>query len=433
MMSRLALAGVFGILSVTVSFAQETDSKPLPSPLTLEYALTLADQAHPDLELAHARLKLSEANEATTKAETGLDITTEIRPQYVQPANPIFGPQTSDNQAHLYLTKRLYDFGATSTRREAAKLTVDSSKYAYLDARQKRRLEIMRRFFDVLLADMRYMVDNEAMAHTFVKYDRVRERHRLGRISDVDLAASETSYREQLVRRTRAQIDQRATRQQLAIVLNRPGQLSATLTQPAIKGNDRKIPEFDELLKRVQAANPTAQGLRKEVEAAELAMKVARKKRGPTIDAELQGSYFERNIGSRDNWRAGINLRVPLYQGGKVDAEIAQMDAHLHNKRAELKKTEYDLRQHLLTLLQKLELLTVERETARIRSDYRDLYLDRSRALYEMEAQVSLGDAMTKLTEAQWRAARVEFELAMTWAQIDALGGLLVTNNSAKQ
>ncbi len=55
--------------------------------------------------------------------------------------------------------------------------------------------------------------------------------------------------------------------------------------------------------------------------------------------------------------------------------------------------------------------------------DYRDLYLDRSRALYELEVTSDLGDAMVKLSDAQLFKAQTVFELAINRAKLDALVG----------
>ena len=430
MQFRFVTGVVCGALYIASVYAETetpaTTPPPLPSPLTLTQALAHADDVHPDIELAKARMDLSQAQADATRASTGLEIKGQILPQYVERANPLLDFVNTDHQAHLIITKRLYDFGASAAQRDAADSLLASSSLDYLDVRQKRRLEIMRRFFDVLLADLRYMVDNEAMAHAYVNYDRIRERHQLGQISEVDLAAAETRYREFLVSRNKSQIEQRASRQRLANALNRPGELSDKLERPPLNGNEREIPDFDEMLTAVLQSNPNVQRLRQEVAAAEAALVAEKKQSGPTLDAEFQTSYYERVDGSRDKVRAALNLRIPIYQGGRDDADVAKVQALLLGKQAELKKAEFDLRQQLLDLVQKLELLKVEQQTARTRSDYRDLYLDRSRALYEMEAEVTLGDAMTKMTEAQWRAAQVEFDLAIAWAQLDAMRGTLI-------
>ncbi len=77
--------------------------------------------------------------------------------------------------------------------------------------------------------------------------------------------------------------------------------------------------------------------------------------------------------------------------------------------------------------MQEAETDKIERKAAEIKISYRDLYLDRSRALYELEVRTDLGDAMTQMTEAQWEATRAKYRLALTWAKIDALTGHLIT------
>jgi len=421
----LLLGLVFGSVH-----AADKPGAELPNPLSLEAALVIADANHPDIALAQAKLAAARANAKATRSQTGIDITSEIRPQYIDPALPGAGPNTTDSQAHLYVTKRLFDFGHSRAQRRASDKKLEGQKLALLSARQQHHIEVRRRYFDVLLADMRYQVDNEVMTHAYIKYDRLRQRHKQGRISDVALAASETHYQELLVHRTKSQIRQYTTRALLAMALNRPDSLPEDLSVPPLKGNDRKPPELEILLKAALKSNPGVQQLREEVAAAEQALKAAKGKGRPTLDAQLQVSAYERSIGARDNARASLNLRVPIYQGGRNQSAVAQANALLQQKRAQLNKVKFDLRQSALHLVQQLETLKISRQAARTRSDYRELYLDRSRALYEMEAQVSLGDAMIKMTEAQWQAAKVEFELALVWAQVGALEGTLLNKSS---
>lgn len=421
---------LFNLLLVPVQAADKSTTE-LPNPLSLEAALALADASHPNIELAQARLAAARANADATRAQTGIDITSEITPQYVDPARPGAGPNTTDSQAHLIVTKRLLDFGYSRAKRMASDKQVEGQQLALISVRQHHHIKVMRRYFNVLLADMRYQVDNETMAHAYVIYDRVRERHKQGRISNVDLAASKTRYEEFLVHRTTSQSRQYSTRALLAMALNRPDSLPEDLKVPRLKGNDRKPPDIEKLLKRALNSNPGVQWMTEEVSSAEQALKAAKGQGRPTLDVELEVSAYERNIGSRDNARASLNLRIPIYQGGRNQSAVALASAFLQQKRAQLKKAKFDLRRTALHLVQQLETLRISRQVARTRTDYRELYLDRSRALYEMEAQASMGDAMTRMTEAQWQAAKVEFDLALAWAQISALEGSLLNQNSA--
>jgi outer membrane protein TolC len=166
--------------------------------------------------------------------------------------------------------------------------------------------------------------------------------------------------------------------------------------------------------------------LRKELDAARAGLEAERARTRPTLNAEIEAAEYERALSGRNNFRAGLNLRVPLYQGGEVDAAVTRAAADLAAREARLRKAEHELQQAVLDAVQALETLKVRREAARQRLAFRDLYLDRARAIYEMEVQTSLGDAMTRLTEAQWLAAQADYQLALAWARIEALTGKLI-------
>ena len=58
--------------------------------------------------------------------------------------------------------------------------------------------------------------------------------------------------------------------------------------------------------------------------------------------------------------------------------------------------------------------------------NYRDLYLDRSRALYELEVRTDLGDAMSQISDVRLRRARIMFDWAMNEAKLRAMTGSLL-------
>jgi outer membrane protein TolC len=398
---------------------------PLPSPLTLEQVLAQADIPHPDLDQARARVDAARAGLTQAESTYGLRALVDITPQWVLPSLRINDDYVNDSRARFFVSKRLYDFGRTASLEGSARADIESREQLLFDARQRRRLELMSRFFEVLLADLRYAVDNEALAHFYTTFDKSRERHKLGQMSDVDLLEHETRYQESLIVRTRSQKRQAQSRQQLALALGRPDELPAELVLPAFSGNDREPPELKPVLDQVRERNPTLLAQRKELEAARLQADAERARRYPVLSAEGEVAAYERNFVSRDDVRATLNLRVPLWQGGEDRGAIQAALARQQETDARLRRTELDLHQIVLDLVQEIESLRIERNAARVRNAWRELYLDRSRALYELEVRTDLGDSMTRVTEAQWQAAQVEFRLAHAWARLEALTGRL--------
>ena len=300
------------------------------------------------------------------------------------------------------------------------------------EARQEVRLNVMRRFFDVLLADLRFARDNEAMAGAFIDADRARDRHELKRLSDVDLLEREAAYQEALQRRTESQAGQRAARSRLAIAMGRPDELAANLLSPPPPDMPNTLPEYDALLDQVLRQNPALHALRAQVESAEAALAAARRSYGPVLSGEVEAAVYNRNTGSTHPLGAALVLEVPLLNGGARDAEVAQARAALRQSRAELAAAEHGLRQQVLDLWLQLGNLRTRLAGLAVRGDYRELYLDRSRALYELEVKTDLGDAMTEISALRLDLAVAQFDWVMTQARLDALAGRLLPEGQGK-
>jgi len=103
------------------------------------------------------------------------------------------------------------------------------------------------------------------------------------------------------------------------------------------------------------------------------------------------------------------NTRIKQLLAERTDAERALV--------------EMEVRQQALELLARLNLLKVIAEQARAESDWRDLKLDESRTLYELEAKADLGFSMSQQTKARRDQEEVGLCTALTLAELEALQG----------
>lgn len=397
---------------------------PLPQPLALADALRLGEAAvTPDLALAQSQQELMRSERLATDARFGVRAWVDVTPQTVQPATE--GAWVDDSRARLIVNKPLYDFGRQQALMRASTLALSAREQALLDVRAQRRVEVMARFFDVLLADARYAVDNESMASHYVAFDHARERHELGQLSDIQLLEFEDRYQEMRVRRSAAEAEQRNARMRLALALGRPDELPSELVAPtaAELARSGELPEFKALWAQLEAGNPRLLTLRREFEGAAATLAAERARNRPLLSAEAEAAYYRREFLSRDDRRASLNLRIPLYQGGEDRAAVARAAAKRNEAEARLRKLEFELRQGLWELLQEIDNIKVQQQAAKVRANYRELYLDRSRALYELELRTELGDAMIRSTEAAWLAAQADYRLALAWERLAALLG----------
>lgn len=228
---------------------------------------------------------------------------------------------------------------------------------ALLSSADAQRLEIMQRFYDVLLADLSFARDNEAMAVAFIQFDRAEAREALGQFSPLRTAELQADY--QLIRRQRAASEaaQRVTRAMLATAMGHPTSLPRQLITPTL---DTSTPEPMDLEAVVNAA-------------------------------------------------IEHNPEVKTLMQGRSDAEQALV--------------RMAVRERALELLTRLQLLQVIAEQARSESDWRDLKLDESRTMYELEAKADLGFSMSQQTKARRDEQETAFCRALTQAELNALRG----------
>ncbi len=429
------LVGLVGLLmSSSPAWSAVSPEAVLPEPLTLEYALSLADANQPDLEQALAELDLAQARERSAQSTTDLTVSAQLRGRYVEPSDVSPDRSHDDHGASLLARKRLYDFGRSGGAVEAAAADVLSQQWRLVEARGVRRVDIMARFFDVLLADLRYARDYEAMSIAYVTYDHARDRRKLGQVSDLVVAERHSYYQDLRRRWYETTAEQRASRMRLARALNWSGRLPTELASPNLQTTATSAPDLDALQAQALQTNPAILAARERVAAFAQRVSSARAGYWPTLDAEAEVAKFSRDLSSRDQWRAGIVLDIPLVSGGKVSAEIAQQQAELRRVQAQLAARQQDVKIAVQELHGQLNVLRIQREEAQALHDFRELYLDRSRLQYEQEMRTDLGDAMVRQSEARLRAAETEFAIAMTRARLEALIGqpLAIEKNGEK-
>lgn len=413
---------LYAVLSCSPSAAEQTPAvESLPEPLTLEYALSLVDEMTPELQQRQADVLAAEAGLKDAESLTGFNAYLEARAQWIEPAAVASDQGDADHRLGLIANKTLYDFGRSSAAQSAANYKLFASQLQLADARRQRRLLIMQRFFEVLLADLQFYRYNEEMAIVFIAMDRTKDRRELGQASDLDVLEKEVENQRIRHLRYKSENEQRRSRARLAQALNRPGKLSSTVAMPELKDTKRKLAEVEAYQKAALENNATVKALRLRVAAAEQSVAQARSSNNPRLKGQLEAYSYERELGSNDKWRAGVTLEIPLWTGGTSDASVAKAQAVLYRNRARLHEIEITIEQAILETWLELDVLRIRLQEMETAADYRELYLDRSRALYEMEVKADLGDAMVRVSEAERNLRKVQFDISLGWARLEAL------------
>ncbi len=411
-----------GLLLVAATILAE----PLPQPLTLAQALRLVDVHHPAIEEARAREAGAAATVLAEESRDDLSIMLEGRLQYLQPAELSHYQQNNDSRLGLLVEKRLYDFGYTRARQESARASLEAAQWDGLSERQRHQIRVLKAFLDVLLADLEYVRDNEALAIAYVRLNGLRNRHELGKLSDIDLLENQALYEQALSRRTATEAKQRSMRLRLALALNRPGEVPSELISPEAPDMGADLPVLEALAEKALQNNASLQSLRKRIAAAERMLAAAEKRYGPVLRGEIGAYQYHRETGSTSPLSAALVLEMPLYSGGRGNAETAGARADLLEYQALKGKLELRLRQQVLELWLEQNTLRRKMNELQVREEYRDLYLDRSRALYDLERTTDLGDAMVQISAVKLEMAKLQYQWMINQMQIKMLTGELL-------
>lgn len=413
----------FLCVCLTFTVYAENDSV-LPDPLSLDQALQMIDEDHPALLKARLDGLYAETDLQSARANNNIRVDLDGRLRWTE--SHVDHPITEDPEDHrlrLVVSKPLYDGGYSSASSQAAELSGISADIDYAYVRNRYSITVMQQFFDIILADLRTSRDTESMSAAFVRMDRAEDNHSLGKLSDIELLEFQSNYQQSRVKVYNSEGDARQTRLLLALTLNRPGQQPSQLTPPQLDVNGRVLPEYDVLLEKVLSGNPRLKAINHGVEAAKSLVVAAKSNNKPKVTALLERAEQSRDTSTADKWRVGVEMSMPLYDGGLSKAAVSRAQLDVNKLIYQRHQHELDLRSQVRELVEKFRVLSAERDASLAFTDYRELYMDRSRALYDLEVKTDLGDAMIQISEAHLRDAHQRFEMALLMAQLNLLAG----------
>ena len=400
------------------------DANSLPEPLTFQAALdTAQNQSHYDLVEIDQRLQALRAELGIQQGEYGISLDLKGRLREVGTSDfALPGDDDGDNAASLILSKPIYDFGLQNSRENYLALQLQALEYQRLLRIELRRLDIMEKYFAVLNADNDFISENEALAIGFIRYDNALEDQELGLVPEIEVLRLQSEYEVIRQQRALAVNRQRLTRAVLAEAMGYPGQLPSDLEAPAIDPQRKLVDDIEALVQRALSHSLEAQLAHANTRAAQSAIGIAEATDNPSLDLELEVSSYERDSRLRDDWRASLYFEFPLYSGAASD-KIGLAQAQHRLALAEQQRMQSQLRLEVLQLFQQVQQTQLEIQGDAIEQDYRDRYLDRSRAEYELEFKTDLGDSMVLYSRSH--AARLQslYAYEIAYQRLSALVG----------
>ena len=240
-------------------------------------------------------------------------------------AGAINAPSVPDRAAAgVVVSQLLTDFGRTDNLVESAKASLGAAQSAFAGSREDVLLRVTENFYKALAGDAAQLVARKTLDQRQTVLDQISElqKNQLKSQLDVNFAEVNVEQAKLLILQTQNQIDGAVA--ELKRVIGLPGDADYRLVDES--GITAPPENLGELIEQALAKQPQLQSLRESVDAARKYAKAQRALAYPTLS--LVGAAGTTPVGNgqiSENYTAGgINFSLPIYQGGRLDAQYRE-------------------------------------------------------------------------------------------------------------
>lgn len=260
------------------------------------------------------------------------------------PAPGIANPVYSTNQTYsLNLTQPVFRWDRWIAL-EQADSYVTQAQAEYGAAEQELMVRTAERYFAVLAAQDALNLAVKEKASFGRQLEQAQQRFEVGLSAITDMQEAQASYDSVIAIEIRAQDLVESTREQLREII---GEQRENLDPVLDSGFKLVAPEPQDQQSWVDTAlqqNPSLAAARAGSEAARQQIEIARSGHYPTLDANASYSYLDSNFGGiraleRNDGSVGVQLNVPLYQGGFVNSKTREARSRFDEARERLDVT----------------------------------------------------------------------------------------------
>jgi len=331
-------------------------------------------------------------------------------PQFAIPA--VIGPfNYIDLRAHLSQT--FFDLTSINNYR-AARDVANANRYSAQDARELIVLAVGGAYLQTIAAKARMASEEAQLESANAGYDQSKQQYEQGLIAKVDADRSQVQALTHQQRLLSLKNDLAKQKINLARMIGLPANDQYDLTDevPFVPAAPLGV---EEALAQAYQQRADLKAADAQVRAAERAHAAARAERYPSLGATADYGGIGVNPSQlQTTYTATASLKIPIWQGGRAEADIQQSDATLAQRRAEYE----DLK-------------------GQIESDVRSAYLDLQAAASQVEVgqkNVDVNKEALELTRQKKEAGvidnvtYVQAQEEVTDAEFDYINGVFAYN-----
>jgi CheY-like chemotaxis protein len=405
---------LLGFFSASVLAAE------IPNPLSLKQALKIGNNQSLEVQKQRLNIKTEQNNLQTARAD--FDVQANLDLQLAKRDDD--DASINDSHAFIYLEKTLFE-QRIDTNIDSAKQAIMSSEQALNLLQKEKNIDIMQRFFDVILIDMQLETTLERLAISAIRANDIQDDFAIQKAAEVTLLEKRVITQLDVSKRIKIEAKQILKRAQLADILgisyeNRPDDL----LKPKLSHYFSKaINSLDNLRKSAFKNNAELQIMHRNLASLKRQIDAHNADYGVVVKGNVrigEQAYLRDKYGKL---RFGISLTMPLGYDNSQQLKITELSIQSQQIELDIKQFKQNLSAQVLTFWLRLNELKQVQKSLITELDYRDLYLERARALYEMELENDIGDALTEFTNSEYKLAKNTFDFVIVFEKLALLTG----------
>lgn len=244
-------------------------------------------------------------------------------------------PARQDSRTYqLQVDQAIFSWGKLGAAVRAARLGLQTADQQGRLARQSARLEVVRAYYDILLARELEAIARKSLALREKRWEQAKARFELGTATEYDVLSARVAAENARpgVVRTAAGVLQARNRLRIALGLEE-GEVDAMGTLAVTAG---EIPSHEAAFASALSHRPELLNQELRVKVFDEFMKIAKAGNKPTLS--FSSAYAQKwlSFGSYEVegplWNAGLYLRVPLFDGFRTRGRVLQARSDLQTE-----------------------------------------------------------------------------------------------------
>jgi outer membrane protein len=408
--------------------------------ITLSDAKQAALQHHPNIRQAQANSAAAEARvdqagsaylPQVTATGSYQRITGNYAPRPGATPSAVSSTSWNFNTYNYYsmgvsATQLLYDFGQTSSKKQAAEASFQATRASESVAQQQSLLSVQSAFFSARAQKQMMLVTRDSFNNQRRHLEQIVGFVRSGIRPEIDLVQARADLANVRVLVINAQNSYDLAKVQLNQAMGIIANTEYEVADEWLTALPEENASEDQLLEQAMNSRPQVLALRRQRIAQEATIRALKGAFGPTLSGTASVTDTGVELGSLvPNGSVGVALNWPLFQGGLTRYQIQEAQANLQSVDAQIDSlrlsVRLDIEQAMLAI--RGAKASIESLQEALDNSNERLRLAEGRYASGVGTSIELGDAQIAVTNAAAQLVQGQYNLSVARAQLlTALG-----------